>query len=42
MERTENVIDMSGMFNRCSSLISLEGISKWRTENVIDMSGMFN
>ena len=38
----DNITDMSFMFNRCSSLLSLPDISKWNTENVTDMSFMFN
>ena len=30
------------MFDGCSSLTSLEGISKWQAKNVINMSCMFN
>ena len=33
--------NMSHMFSLCSSLISLQGISKWNTNNVKDMSYMF-
>ena len=29
------------MFYKCSSLISLTDISKWKTKNIEDMSGMF-
>ena len=36
-----NVTNMSGMFNGCSSLISLPDISKWDTKNVKDMNDMF-
>ena len=36
-----NIIDMSDMFNGCSSLLSLPDISKWNTNNVTNMSGMF-
>ena len=36
-----NVIDMSFMFYRCSSLVSLPDLSKLYTKNVINMSGMF-
>ena len=38
---TENVTDMSGMFDGCSSLTSLN-LPGWNTENVTDMSGMFD
>ena len=37
-----NIDDLSYMFNECSLLTTLEGISKWQTENVTDMSYMFN
>ena len=37
-----NVVDMSYMFNRCSSLLSLPDISKWNTNNVSDMNWMFS
>ena len=37
----ENVTDMSYMFKRCSSLLSLPDISKWNTNNVTNMSVMF-
>ena len=36
-----NVFDMSFMFYRCSSLISLPDLSKWDTKNVTNMSGIF-
>ena len=36
------VIDMSGMFGYCKSLIWLPDISKWKINKVIDMSGMFS
>ena len=36
-----NVKDMSGMFNGCTSLLSLPDISKWNTININDMSYMF-
>ena len=39
---TEKVINMSNMFEGCSSLISLPDISKWNTEKVINMSNMFD
>ena len=38
---TENVTDMSSMFEDCSSLQSLD-LSGFDTENVTDMSRMFN
>ena len=38
---TENVSDMSYMFNNCSSLLNLPDISKWNTEKVKDISHMF-
>ena len=37
-----NVTNMSSMFDRCSSLLSLPDISKWNTNNVIDMNCMFS
>ena len=33
--------NLSGMFYKCKSLISLPDISKWNTDNVINMSYMF-
>ena len=36
-----NVTNMSEMFYKCSSLISLPDISKWNTNNVTNMSLMF-
>ena len=36
-----NVTDMSGMFSRCSSLLSLPDISKWNTNNVTYMNNMY-
>ena len=37
-----NVIDLSGMFEECSSLLSLPDISKWNTSNnIINMRKMF-
>ena len=36
-----NIIDMSSMFDGCSSLSSLPNISKWNTQSVINMSYMF-
>ena len=38
---TEKVTDMSGMFNGCQKLSSLD-LSKFNTEKVTNMSGMFN
>ena len=38
---TSGALDMSGMFNGCASLISLD-ISSFNTSNVSDMSGMFS
>jgi len=37
-----NIIDMSHMFNGCSSLLSLPDISKLNTNNFTNMSHMFN
>ena len=39
--RTDNVTDMSCMFQYCSSLTSLD-VSNFKTENVTDMSAMFS
>ena len=36
-----NMKNMTHLFYKCSSLISLPDISKWDTSNVIDMSYMF-
>jgi len=33
---------MKGMFNECTSLISLSDISNWNTKNPTDMREMFN
>lgn len=38
--KTDNVADMSYMFNHCSSLTSLD-VSGFKTDNVTDMSAMF-
>ena len=38
--QTSNVIDMSGMFDECFSLLSLD-LSTFETQNVKDMQGMF-
>ena len=38
----ENITNMSDMFNGCSSLSSLDGISDLETRNVTNMSKMFN
>ena len=37
---TNNVTNMSYMFDYCESLISLPDISKWNTSNVTDMNSM--
>ena len=37
----DNVINMSDMFYKCSSLLSLPDISKWNTNNITNMSVMF-
>jgi surface protein len=37
----ENIIDMSYMFSKCSSLISLD-FSDWKTSNIENMRYMFN
>ena len=41
LKGNNNIINMSYMFNDCSSLISLPDISKWNTNNVKNMSSMF-
>ena len=38
----ENVTNINGMFNGCSSLSSLPDISKWNTNNVTNMNCMFS
>jgi len=38
---TNNVTDMSYMFNDCKLIIELPDISKWNTNNVTNMNGMF-
>ena len=38
---SENVIDMSYMFNQCICLLSLPDISNWNTKNVINMRALF-
>lgn len=38
--KTDNVTNMSNMFNRCTGLTSLD-LSGFNTENVTDMTGMF-
>ena len=42
LEGINTVTNLSYMFNRCSSLLSLPDISKWSTNKVINMSDMFN
>ena len=39
---TNNVCDLSGLFQNCSSLTSLPDISKWNTSNVKNMSCIFD
>ena len=39
---TENVTDMSGIFNECEIITSLPDISGWNTSNVIKMNNMFS
>ena len=39
---TSKVTNISYMFNKCKSLISLPDISIWNTSNVDDMSALFN
>ena len=41
LKLSNNVTDMSYMFNGCTSLISLPDISNWNTKNVTNMSYMF-
>ena len=38
---TQNVIDMSCMFNNCNSLINLD-LSNFNTQNVTNMESMFS
>ena len=38
---TSNVANMTNMFNFCSSLTKLEGVSDWNTSKVESMSSMF-
>ena len=38
---TNNISDMSFLFEGCSSLTYLPEISKWKTNNVTNMSGIF-
>ena len=38
----ENITNMGHIFNGCTSLLSLPGLSKWNTSNVTNMSYMFN
>lgn len=38
---TSNVVDMNWMFNSCSSLTTIDGLSNWNTSNVIRMGSMF-
>ena len=38
----KNITNMSYMFSKCSSLISVPDISNWNTINVIDMSYLFH
>ena len=40
-EQKININNLSNMFNGCTPLKSLSGISNWDTSNVIDMSNMF-
>jgi len=41
IKEIENIIDMSYMFFKCSSLSNINNISKWSSNNVTDMSYMF-
>ena len=36
-----NITNMSYMFYRCSSLLSLPDISKWNTDKIINMKALF-
>ena len=38
LEGIDNITNMSYMFSKCSSLLSLPDISKWNTNKVTDMS----
>ena len=38
---TENVTDMSGMFNDCNKLKEIKGINKFNTNKVTVMNTMF-
>ena len=38
---TENVMDMSGMFNGCHKLKEIKGINKFKTDKVTNMYAMF-
>ena len=38
---TNNVQDISYMFDNCSSLLSLPDISGWKTSNIINMDYLF-
>ena len=41
LPKSLNITNMSYMFYKCNSLISLPNLSKWNTENVKDMTAMF-
>ena len=41
LKEIDKITDMSYMFDRCSSLLSLPDISNWNTNNVTNMSCMF-
>ena len=38
----ENIINMTGIFNDCQSLVSLPDLSKWNTNNVTTMNNIFS
>ena len=38
----DNITNMNGMFDSCSTLISLPDFSKWNTNNVISMGWIFS
>ena len=38
----KNITNMSYIFNKCESLVSLPDISKWNTQNVTDMRNLFS
>ena len=36
-----NILDMSGMFHSCSSLVSVPDIDRWNTDKIRDMNSIF-